>query len=88
VHIPALSYPYIHEETPKSPAPGNEFIRLKIFLKRAPPQKQQKTSFAKHPDLLCAPRLYPTGDNGANAIHITGVSDNDNGGPTGARRGN
>jgi hypothetical protein len=29
------------------------------------------------PDLLYALRLYLTGDDGANAIHITGVSDND-----------
>jgi hypothetical protein len=30
------------------------------------------------PDLLYALRLYLTGDDGANAIHITSVSDNDN----------
>lgn len=30
------------------------------------------------PDLLYALRLYLTGDNGANAIHVTSVSENDN----------
>lgn len=39
----------------------------------------QKTAGDCTPDLLYALRLYLTGDDGANAIHISSVSDNDNG---------
>jgi len=38
----------------------------------------QKPDGVRSPDLLHALRLYLTGDDGANAIHITGVSDSDN----------
>jgi hypothetical protein len=38
----------------------------------------QKPDDDRTPDLLYALRLYLTGDDGANAIHITSVSDNDN----------
>lgn len=38
----------------------------------------QKPEGDRTPDLLYALRLYLTGDDGANAIHITGVSDADN----------
>ena len=38
----------------------------------------QKPERDRTPDLLYALRLYLTGDNGANAIHITGVSDGEN----------
>jgi hypothetical protein len=38
----------------------------------------QKPAGDHTPDLLYALRLYLTGDDGANAIHITSVSDNDN----------
>ncbi len=38
----------------------------------------QKPEGDRTPDLLYALRLYLTGDDGANAIHITSVSDNDN----------
>lgn len=37
----------------------------------------EKPEGDRTPDLLFALRLYLTGDDGANAIHITGVSDND-----------
>lgn len=37
----------------------------------------QKPDGVRTPDLLYALRLYLTGDDGANAIHITGVSDSD-----------
>lgn len=37
----------------------------------------QKPEGIRTPDLLYALRLYLTGDDGANAIHITGVSDTD-----------
>lgn len=37
----------------------------------------QKPEGVRTPDLLYALRLYLTGDDGANAIHITGVSDSD-----------
>ena len=38
----------------------------------------QKPTGDRTPDLLYALRLYLTGDDGANAIHISSVSDNDN----------
>ena len=38
----------------------------------------QKPAGDRTPDLLYALRLYLTGDDGANAIHITSISDNDN----------
>ena len=38
----------------------------------------QKPADDLTPDLLYALRLYLTGDDGANAIHITSVSDSDN----------
>ncbi len=38
----------------------------------------QKPAGDRTPDLLYALQLYLTGDDGANAIHITSVSDNDN----------
>lgn len=38
----------------------------------------QKPAGDRTPDLLYALRLYLTGDDGANAIHVTGISDNDN----------
>jgi hypothetical protein len=38
----------------------------------------QKPADDRTPDLLYALRIYLTGDDGANAIHITSVSDNDN----------
>ena len=38
------------------------------------------------PDLLYALRLYLTGDDGANAIHITSVSDNENDQATGPKQ--
>jgi hypothetical protein len=38
----------------------------------------QKPAGDLTPDLLYALRLYLTGDDGANAIHITSVSDSDN----------
>ena len=38
----------------------------------------QKPADDRTPDLLYALRLYLTGDDGANAIHITSVSDSDN----------
>lgn len=47
----------------------NLFSRVQIKL---PKPEGDRT-----PDLLYALRLYLTGDDGANAIHITGVSDND-----------
>jgi hypothetical protein len=37
----------------------------------------QKPEGVRSPDLLYALRLYLTGDDGANAIHITGISDTD-----------
>ena len=37
----------------------------------------QKSAGDRTPDLLYALRLYLTGDDGANAIHITSVSDSD-----------
>lgn len=37
----------------------------------------QKPEGVRTPDLLYALRLYLTGDDGANAIHITGISDTD-----------
>jgi hypothetical protein len=37
----------------------------------------QKPDGVRTPDLLYALRLYLTGDDGANAIHITGISDTD-----------
>jgi len=37
----------------------------------------QKPEGVRTPDLLYALRLYLTGDTGANAIHITGISDTD-----------
>lgn len=37
----------------------------------------QKPEGVRTPDLLYALRLYLTGDTGANAIHITGISDSD-----------
>jgi hypothetical protein len=37
----------------------------------------QKPEGIRTPDLLYALRLYLTGDDGANAIHITGVSETD-----------
>jgi hypothetical protein len=46
------------------------FSRVQINL--------QKPQGDHTPDLLYALRLYLTGDDGANAIHITSVSDNDN----------
>lgn len=45
------------------------FSRVQINL--------QKPDFDRTPDLLYALRLYLTGDDGANAIHITSVSDGD-----------
>ena len=44
--------------------------RVQIFL--------QKPQGDRTPDLLYALRLYLTGDDGANAIHISSVSDSDN----------
>jgi len=38
----------------------------------------QKPAGDRTPDLLYALRLFLTGDDGANAIHITSVSDSDN----------
>ena len=38
----------------------------------------QKPEGVRTPDLLYALRLYLTGDDAANAIHITGISDDDN----------
>ena len=38
----------------------------------------EKPAGDRTPDLLYALRLYLTGDDGANAIHITSVSDNEN----------
>jgi hypothetical protein len=46
------------------------FSRVQINL--------QKSEGDRTPDLLYALRLYLTGDDGANAIHITSVSDSDN----------
>lgn len=46
------------------------FSRVQINL--------QKPQGDRTPDLLYALRLYLTGDDGANAIHITSVSDNEN----------
>lgn len=37
----------------------------------------QKPEGDRTPDLLCALRLYLTGDDGANAIHIASISDNE-----------
>ena len=48
----------------------NLFSRVKLNL--------QKPAGDRTPDLLYALRLYLTGDDGANAIHITSVSDSDN----------
>lgn len=47
------------------------FSRVQINL--------QKPDVDRTPDLLYALRLYLTGDDGANAIHITSVSDGDSG---------
>ncbi len=47
----------------------NLFSRVQINI--------QKPDGVRTPDLLYALRLYLTGDDGANAIHITGISDND-----------
>ena len=49
---------------------ANLFSRVKLNL--------QKPAGDRTPDLLYALRLYLTGDDGANAIHITSVSDSDN----------
>ena len=46
------------------------FSRVQINIK--------KPEGERTPDLLYALRLYLTGDDGANAIHITSVSDSDN----------
>jgi hypothetical protein len=47
------------------------FSRVQINIQK--PEGDRRT-----PDLLYALRLYLTGDDGANAIHITSVSDSDN----------
>jgi hypothetical protein len=39
--------------------------------------KLQKPEFDRTPDLLYALRLYLTGDDGANAIHVASISDTD-----------
>jgi len=49
-----------------------EELRSRIALQLNKPQDS-----AAVPDLLYALRLYLTGDDGANAIHITGISDTD-----------
>ncbi len=49
----------------------NLFSRVQLKMKEKPPGDRT-------PDLLYALRLYLTNDDGANAIHITSVSDTDN----------
>lgn len=51
----------------------SEELRSRIVLQISKPQDS-----AAVPNLLYALRLYLTGDDGANAIHITGISDTDN----------
>ena len=52
--------------------------RAKVSLFSRVQLNIQKPAGDRTPDLLYALRLFLTGDDGANAIHITSVSDSDN----------